>query len=543
MRASPGYSRPDPLTPSYLIHAPDWLKKHIVQRLSSSLTTDDVKSLGGSHYKVKSESKGDAWHTLSLGSEDSHPRCTCHDWQQHKLPCKHMCALFRLIDGVSWDSLPVTYRGNPLFTLDAVVLGHEAASYPSQAEPCYDACEEEEQGYEDEEKEVAKTQASSLGELPGRRRARRTLLIRKCVAELKEITDMVYNLKDTGYLNDLLLDLVTVRQQTFLQIPSEGALHVNETPKKKGAYVGVAKNKLPEHDTDKAKAGNNLKRQLSDPDMHVASLPKRKYGKPKSNKKFGNKEHLIDGDGRVWTHCSGVLLKEEDKKSIESGEWLTDTILNASQNLVAEEFPLLYGLRDTVLLANGLYDTPVAGEGMQVHHLGNHWVLSSSIGGKIMVYDSLSTNMSSGLRHQIIEVYRPYAAGLYGAIDVTLACVQQQRGSNDCGLYTIANMFSLALGTDPSTVHFHQADMRQHLVECLERQEVNMFPHSLCAGRRCFPIRIIPVSKFCTWHRIVHGHLVECTQCHMRYHFQCLKWENQDVLAMLNDAYKCKKCK
>ena len=93
VRASPGYSRPDPLTPSYLIHAPDWLKKPIVQHLNSSLTTDDVNSLGGSHYKVKSESKGDAWHTLSLGSEDSHPRYTCHEWQQHKLPCKHVCSL------------------------------------------------------------------------------------------------------------------------------------------------------------------------------------------------------------------------------------------------------------------------------------------------------------------------------------------------------------------------------------------------------------------------------------------------------------------
>ncbi len=91
VRASPGYSRPDPLVPQYLINSPDWVKKHIIQRLSSSLTREDVQPLGGHDYKVKIESKADAWHTVSLGSENCHPRCTCYDWKQHKLPCKHMC--------------------------------------------------------------------------------------------------------------------------------------------------------------------------------------------------------------------------------------------------------------------------------------------------------------------------------------------------------------------------------------------------------------------------------------------------------------------
>jgi len=280
-------------------------------------------------------------------------------------------------------------------------------------------------------------------------------------------------------------------------------------------------------------------KRTAESETHVAPLKRRKNGRPKcTHGKFGG-----ETGETLWTETCGVQLTQKDKASVESGDWLNDHVVNAAQRIVSAEFPLVEGLKDTVLLANGLYDTPLAGEGMQVHHLGNHWVLSSSIGGDVKVYDSLNTNMSTALRHQLVQVYRQHATGLDGAINIITACVQQQRGTNDCGLFSIANMFSLALGIDPSTVIFHQSSMRDNLAQCLVNEEVAMFPHSLSVGTRPIPVRIGHVSKFCTCHRVLPDHLIQCTECQMRFHFKCLKLTGPDILAMVDEEYKCAACR
>ena len=107
------------------------------------------------------------------------------------------------------------------------------------------------------------------------------------------------------------------------------------------------------------------------------------------------------------------------------------------------------------MTANGNYDRPVTGEGIQAHHIGNHWVLSSSIGGEIKVYDPLNTNLSTSLRHQIVDVYSPLASGPDGILTISVICPQKQNGSSDCGLFTIGNMFALALGEDLCKIRFH----------------------------------------------------------------------------------------
>ena len=55
---------------------------------------------------------------------------------------------------------------------------------------------------------------------------------------------------------------------------------------------------------------------------------------------------------------------------------------------------------------------------------------------------------------------------------------KMQRGVTDCGIFVITFAYHTARGDDLSKIKFHQAKMRQHLVQC-ERSVLNHF-HTLC---------------------------------------------------------------
>ncbi len=60
-------------------------------------------------------------YTITLGSNDSLPACTCLDFEFTSWPCKHLLAA--LTSGkVSWDALCEEYRNSPVFNLDKDVV-------------------------------------------------------------------------------------------------------------------------------------------------------------------------------------------------------------------------------------------------------------------------------------------------------------------------------------------------------------------------------------------------------------------------------------
>ena len=54
--------------------------------------------------------------------------------------------------------------------------------------------------------------------------------------------------------------------------------------------------------------------------------------------------------------------------------------------------------------------------------------------------------------------------------------VQIQKGVNDCGLFSVAWVFSLANGEDPSQLNYKQASMRKHFNKCVTDQCFTDFP-------------------------------------------------------------------
>ena len=53
--------------------------------------------------------------------------------------------------------------------------------------------------------------------------------------------------------------------------------------------------------------------------------------------------------------------------------------------------------------------------------------------------------------------------------------VQQQKGSNDCGVYAIAFAVHAALGDDVKHLEFNQTQMRNHLLQCFRKKNLCSF--------------------------------------------------------------------
>ena len=59
---------------------------------------------------------------------------------------------------------------------------------------------------------------------------------------------------------------------------------------------------------------------------------------------------------------------------------------------------------------------------------------------------------------------------------INIMPVQKQNGSKDCGVFAIAMMTSIAYGEDPQNVTHDQDNLRVHLLDCLTKKNMVLFP-------------------------------------------------------------------
>ena len=176
-----------------------------------------------------------------------------------------------------------------------------------------------------------------------------------------------------------------------------------------------------------------------------------------------------------WVSVGRIHLTTVDKEVVLNELELNDMILNASQQLLHQQFPPIKGLRSTL--------SPVTNLGawvnnyLQIFHCRtNHWTTASTIGcheGEVCVYDSLYTSVDDITKKSISDVFS------LSTVNYTIPPIQKQEGSTDCGLFAIAIATYLAVGQDPHTLplhHFVQKNLRPHLVSCLEQEHLIEFP-------------------------------------------------------------------
>lgn len=74
----------------------------------------------------------------------NHPSCSCQDFAQSKLPCKHFCAVFNHSQDFTFNSLPESYKSGPLLTIHTSQETTEADSssqmQSSEIETDYSPC-------------------------------------------------------------------------------------------------------------------------------------------------------------------------------------------------------------------------------------------------------------------------------------------------------------------------------------------------------------------------------------------------------------------
>lgn len=124
-KQSPEYRSYKSFVPDFLHGRPRSVIIHSLERRSKSLkfTKDDVCLVNNTgEFSVKGSSG--CSHTVSFGinSNNGSPSCSCRDWLQWHIPCKHFWTVFRFYPSWSWNSLPESYKSSAYLSSDTEAM-------------------------------------------------------------------------------------------------------------------------------------------------------------------------------------------------------------------------------------------------------------------------------------------------------------------------------------------------------------------------------------------------------------------------------------
>ena len=173
-------------------------------------------------------------------------------------------------------------------------------------------------------------------------------------------------------------------------------------------------------------------------------------------------------DNEEW--IPNLNLKVSDRNFIENNLWLSDEVMKAVLQLTTE-------CSGNSVLARPKPIAGVTGIGQGYCFLcdDSQWILATSIGGVLSIFDSFGCgSLSRSLQKQLLTKFHCLAHGRY--LSVRICPSMKQTNFNDCGLYAIANLMELMTGNDPFNVVFDTAKMRPFLIECLNNGEIKRFP-------------------------------------------------------------------
>ena len=193
-------------------------------------------------------------------------------------------------------------------------------------------------------------------------------------------------------------------------------------------------------------------------------------------------------------------LFESDRDILKGSEWINDNIINIAQLLI-KDLPIVKsqdigGLQNS---QNGreFKFKPVLPKQkwVQILHVqSNHWITASNVdvygdsakSDIVYIYDSLlSSTLSLQTKKQICSFVKPKNGQL---LTFDIVNVVQQQNINDCGVFALAFAVEIVNKHDPAKFYWG-ANMREHLLDCLDQGRISRFPISrerprLPLGRR-----------------------------------------------------------
>ena len=156
---------------------------------------------------------------------------------------------------------------------------------------------------------------------------------------------------------------------------------------------------------------------------------------------------------RTASSRDSVHVSGREIRTSYNGKLLCDGIVTATMKLIEklnsriQTQPAALGSRPDLMRHN-------QGETVQVHHKGaENWVTSSSMGGRLQLYDSLNTRPHDKPSRTVRGNLQPgKQQHCDGPQNRAILIAHRQRGERDCGLFAIAYAVDLAQGAEPSQI-------------------------------------------------------------------------------------------
>ena len=116
--------------PSFLKGRPRSVIIHCLQRMKKSqrFTKTDIEFSDETNGLFHLKSQSGKVHVVDFGVMTNTPSCTCKDWIQFRIPCKHFFTVFDHAEQWKWESLPKHYLESPHITADVRVFDNQ---YPT----------------------------------------------------------------------------------------------------------------------------------------------------------------------------------------------------------------------------------------------------------------------------------------------------------------------------------------------------------------------------------------------------------------------------
>lgn len=246
-------------------------------------------------------------------------------------------------------------------------------------------------------------------------------------------------------------------------------------------------------------------------------------------------------DQKKWKNCCGVSLTERHKKILSNGEWLDDAIIDATQFMLKQQCPQVGGLQSTVLSEKFAMEIE-RGDFVQLLNVNNnHWLTVSTIGCKpsvINVYDSLYACQLNWHAQKVIANLMKIP---YHTIEVNHIDVQRQGNGSDCGVFALAFATALCFDQNPTCLRFDQMQMRHHLISCIDRGHMELFPKARGSRQSHKPSKMQLIQVYCICRSVDEGTMIQCTTCNEWYHTKCISVPRRYVTNKELD-WNCQQC-
>ena len=110
-RMSDSYRKYSDFVPEYLRGRPRQVIIQCLDRRSGSrkYTEEDIltRDVFNGYFTLQGSKQV---YTIDFGLASGKPSCTCPDWLQWQISCKHFFGIFQLVENWGWNALPETYR-------------------------------------------------------------------------------------------------------------------------------------------------------------------------------------------------------------------------------------------------------------------------------------------------------------------------------------------------------------------------------------------------------------------------------------------------